>query len=379
MASVRIGLVGAGFMGKIHSIAYRNAGMLFSTEVPAVDTVVVTDFDPALADRAVANWGWSRSVRDWQEVTAADDVDVVDICTPNDNHVDIALDAFERGKHVLCEKPLALDADSCLRLCQAAAASERVAQVGFVYRQWPAVAMARQFIDEGAIGTIRTARAQFLLDYNGNPDVPMSWRFDKVRAGSGALGDVGSHCIDLLQYLAGPISTVAAARMQRFVDQRRGSDGNLVDVTVDDQTEILAEFESGASGTILASWAGTGHKCDLGFEVIGSRGSVAFSWQRSNELRFFDGTEPQDRQGYRTIYVGPAHPGADGIHTVAAQGLGYVDAFTIAARNTLRNLAAGKVLSGPSFVDGLRVAEVTDAVIAAVETGSSVAVVRRSV
>ena len=112
--------------------------------------------------------------------------------------------------------------------------------------------------------------------------------------------------------------------------------------------------------------------------MIGSRGSISFSWQRSNELRFFDGTEPEDRQGFRTILVGPAHPGADGIHTVAAQGLGYTDAFTIAARNTLRNLAAGTVLSGPTFVDGLRVAEVTDAVIAAAAGGSSVAVTRRS-
>ena len=154
--------------------------------------------------------------------------------------------------------------------------------------------------------------------------------------------------------------------MQTFIHQRREPDGVPVDVTVDDQTEILADFESGASGTILASWAGTGHKCDLGFEVIGSRGSVAFGWQRSNELQFFDAGDPVDRQGFRTILVGPAHPGADGIHTVAAQGLGYTDAFTIAARNTLRNLAAGTVMSGPTFVDGLRVAEVTDAVIAAV-------------
>ena len=156
-------------------------------------------------------------------------------------------------------------------------------------------------------------------------------------------------------------------------------DGNPVDVTVDDQTEILAEFESGASGTILASWAGTGHKCDLGFEIIGSRGSVAFTWQRSNELQFFDGTEPQDRQGYPHDLRRPGAPGADGIHTVAAQGLGYTDAFTIAARNTLRNIAAGKVLSGPSFVDGFRVAEVTDAVIAAVASGSSAPVIRRTI
>src|SRR3954465_12829832 len=130
MAAVRIGLVGAGFMGKIHSVAYRNAGMLFGGEIPSVDAVAVTDFGPALADRAVADWGWSRSVRTWQEITTAD-VDVVDICTPNDNPVDLALDALRRGKHVLCEKPLALDADSCYRLCEAAAASDRVAQVGF--------------------------------------------------------------------------------------------------------------------------------------------------------------------------------------------------------------------------------------------------------
>lgn len=378
MQAVRVGLVGAGFMGKIHSIAYRSAAMLFGHEVPAVDPVVVTDFDPALADRAVSDWGWSRSVRDWHEITSSSDVDVVDICTPNDTHVDIALDALARGKHVLCEKPLALDGEGAHRLCQAAAASGLVTQVGFVYRQWPAVAMARKLVDEGAIGEVRTARAQFLLDYNGNPDIPMSWRFDRGRAGSGALGDVGSHCIDLLQYLVGPVAHVAA-RMQTFIPKRTTHDGSLVDVSVDDQTEILADFESGASGTILASWAGTGHKCDLGFELIGSRGSVSFSWERSNELRFYDSTDPADRQGYRTILVGPAHPGADGIHTVAAQGLGYTDAFAIAARNTLRNLAAGCVLSGPTFIDGLRVAEVTDAVIQAAASGSRVAVTRRTV
>lgn len=376
MESVRVGLVGAGFMGKIHSLAYRNAAMLFGSEVPAMESVVVTDFDPALAARAASDWGWARAVPTWQDVTAADDVDVVDICTPNDTHVEIALDALQRGKHVFCEKPLALDGDSAYRLCEAALATDRVTQVGFVYRQWPAVAMARKLVDEGAIGAVRTARAHFLLDYNANPDVPMSWRFDRARAGSGALGDVGSHCIDLLQHLVGPISHVAA-RMQTFVPQRRGYDGNAHAVTVDDQTEILADFENGATGTILATWAGTGHKCDLGFEIVGSRGSIAFSWQRSNELHFYDAGDADDRQGFRTIFIGPAHPGAEGIHTVAAQGLGYADAFTIAARNTLRNIVAGSVQSGPTFVDGMRVAEVTDAVIAAAASGSTVAVERR--
>ncbi|HSB84956.1 MAG TPA: Gfo/Idh/MocA family oxidoreductase, partial [Ilumatobacteraceae bacterium] len=259
MSPVRVGLVGAGFMGKIHSIAYRNAAMLFGAEVPRIEPVVVTDFDPSLAARAVRDWGWSRAVDNWQEVTAADDVDVIDICTPNDAHVDVAIDAFVRGKHVLCEKPLALNADDAFRLCEAAAASGLVAQVGFVYRQWPAVTMARRLVDEGAIGAVRTVRAHFLLDYNSNPDVPMSWRFDRARAGSGALGDVGSHCIDLLQYLAGPIASVCAS-MQTFVPRRTTTTGEAVDVTVDDQTEVLVDLESGASGTILASWAAPGHK-----------------------------------------------------------------------------------------------------------------------
>lgn len=377
MKAVRIGLVGAGFMGKIHTLAYRNAAMLYGSEIPAFDPVVVTDSDSALADRAVRDWGWSRAAEGWQEITAAGDVDVVDICTPNDTHLAIALDALARGKHVLCEKPLALDADDAHRLCEAALATDRVTQVGFVYRQWPAVAMARRLVDEGAIGKVRTARARFLLDYNGDPDIPMNWRFDRARAGSGALGDVGSHCIDLLQHLVGPISEVTA-RMQTFVDRRRGPDGTMAEVTVDDQTEILVGFDSGASGSILASWAATGHKCDLGFELVGSSGAVEFGWERSNELRFYDSRDGSDRQGFRTVLMGPAHPGGEGIHTVAAQGLGYTDAFVIAAGNTMRNLAAGEVRSGPTFIDGLRVTEVTDAVIKAAVSGSTVAVNRRA-
>lgn len=375
---MRIGLIGAGFMGKIHTIAYRNAALLFGSEIPPLEQAVVTDFEPALADHAVRHWGWSRAVPTWQDITRDDDVDLVDICTPNDAHVDVALDALSRGKHVLCEKPLAVTGDDAHRLAVAAKASDRVTQVGFVYRQWPAVAMARRLIDEGVIGSIRTARARFLLDYNGDPDVPMSWRFDRARAGSGALGDVGSHCIDLLHFLVGPITAVTA-RMQTFIPTRSERSGKIVEVTVDDQTEILAEFESGATGTILASWAATGHKCDLGFELIGSRGAVEFGWERSNELRFYDDRDPADRRGFRTVLMGPVHPGADGIHTVAAQGLGYNDAFVVAARNTLRNVAAGRVLSGPTFVDGLRVAEVTDAVIDAAGRGVTVAVQRRIV
>lgn len=193
MDTVRIGLIGAGFMGKIHTIAYRNAALLFGADIPPIEQAVVTDFEPALAEYAVRHWGWAHAVSGWQEVTGDDDVDLVDICTPNDAHVDIALDAMSRGKHVLCEKPLAVTADDAYRLVLAAQASDRITQVGFVYRQWPAVAMARRLIDEGVIGSVRTARARFLLDYNSDPDVAMSWRFDRARAGSGALGDVGSH------------------------------------------------------------------------------------------------------------------------------------------------------------------------------------------
>ena len=219
MDGVRLGLVGAGFMGKIHSIAYRNAAMLFGTQFPP-STSGGDRFRSRACPTGRRDWGWSRSLPDWHEVTAADDVDVVDICTPNDTHVDIALDAFARGKHVLCEKPLALDGDGAHQLCQAAGASGRVTQVGFVYRQWPAVAMARKLIDEGAIGEVRTARARFLLDYNGNPDIPMSWRFDRagqVRAHSATSARTASIFCSTSSV---PIAQVAA-RMHTFIRSAR--------------------------------------------------------------------------------------------------------------------------------------------------------------
>ena len=228
--------------------------------------------------------------------------------------------------------------------------------------------MARKLIDEGAIGQVRTARARFLLDYNSNPDVPMSWRFDRARAGSGALGDVGSHCIDLLQYLAGPITAVAA-RMQTFVDRAPRADGRPVDVTVDDQTEILADFESGATGTILASWAGTGHKCDLGFEVIGragrspSAGSVPTNCSSSMEATRSTGRAFARSWSVRRIPAPTAStrspPRASATPTPSRSRPATRCATWLPARSCRARRSS----------TGLRVAEVSDAVIAAVATG----------
>ena len=232
-------------------------------------------------------------------------------------------------------------------LCEAARDSDRVTQVGFVYRQWPAVAMARKLIDEGAIGQIRTARSQFLLDYNGNPDVPMSWRFDKVRAGSGALGDVGSHCIDLLQYLAGPISQVAA-RMQTFVPQRRdrrGQHGRRHRRRSDRDPRRLRERRERHDPRLVGR-----HRPQVRPRLRGDRfARVDLVHAGSVPTNCSSSTAPTRKtvRAFAPCLVGPAHPGADGIHTVAAQGLGYTDAFTIAARNTLRNLVGRQGAVGP--------------------------------
>ena len=209
----------------------------------------------------------------------------------------------------------------------------------------------------------------------------MSWRFDKVRAGSGALGDVGSHCIDLLQYLVGPISKSRRPGWQTFIPQRRDRDGTVVDVTVDDQTEILADFESGASGTILASWAGTGHKCDLGFEVDRlAAARCAFTLAAVERAAVLRRTEPQDRQGYPHDLRRARRIPAPTASTPLPRRASATPMRSPSRRATrCATSPAGKVLSGPSFVDGLRVAEVTDAVIAAVASGSSATVVRRTI
>lgn len=375
----RVGMVGAGYMAKLHSLSMNNLAGYTEDPTDRFDLVRIVDTDAQAAEREATRWGWSEHGTDWKTVTRDPSIDVVDIATPNDSHHEICLDAFAHGKHVICEKPLSVNSEFAAEMARKAHASGRVHMVNFTYRAWPAIAQARALIKSGAIGNVRHFEGHFFQDHNNDPTIPLHWRFKKGPAGAGALGDVGAHIIDLARFLVGEVDSVVATT-QRFILERplphdRSQKGQ---VEVDDLAAAMVQFENGATGTIKASWALPGFKNDVYFVVVGDKGAVRFSWERSNELQFFDSADPQPISGYRTIPLGRAHPGAElfwfpalggdlGVG-VTAQGMGYGDAFTLSFRHFINALKTGES-PAPNFVDGLRCCEIIDAILASAEQG----------
>ncbi|WP_030265717.1 Gfo/Idh/MocA family protein [Streptomyces violens] len=359
-----IGMVGYAFMGAAHSQGWRTAARVFDLPLrPAMNAVCGRD---AGAVRAAADrLGWAAAETDWRALIARDDVDLVDICTPGDSHAEIALAALEAGKHVLCEKPLAnsvAEAEAMAAAAESARARGRIAMVGFNYRRTPAMALARRFVEEGRIGTLRQLRATYLQDWLVDPLAPMTWRLRKETAGSGALGDLGAHIVDLAQYLAGELLTGVSAVTETFVRQRPlPSGGGTGEVTVDDAALFTGRFASGALASFEASRVAAGRKNSLRIEVNGDRGSLSFDLERLNELSFHDHTEPAEAAGFRRILVTePDHPYLEGWWP-PGHGLGYEHTFVHQARDLVHAIAAGTD-PAPSFADGLRVQRVLAAV-----------------
>jgi predicted dehydrogenase len=347
-------------MAKTHTLGYANAALIYGADLPAVERVRISDLTPELAQAGAERWGWREAAGDWREITGAADVDVVDIVTPNHAHSEPAIDALRNGKHVLCEKPLAISPDEALAMARAAHEAGVVHMVGFYYRLWPAIALARNIIERGEVGEIRHFRGRFFQDY-ANRELPHSWRFDQAVAGAGALGDIGSHIIDIARYLVGDIDRVLATG-RTLIDERLDADGNPAVVSVDDIYSMMVDFSGGASGTIEASWAATGHKCDLGFELIGDVGTLRFTWERSNQLEVYSEADDADERGFRTVLIGGVHPRAGDFWFAPAQGLGYGDAFTMGMGELLEAIRDGRPAQ-PNFTDGLRAAEVVDAAL----------------
>ncbi|MDE1485485.1 Gfo/Idh/MocA family oxidoreductase [Xenorhabdus bovienii] len=368
----RVGMVGAGFMAKLHSLSMNNIAGLTNDPDAKFDLIRIVDIHAASAKKEAKRWGWKESGTDWKTVTRDASIDIVDIATPNDSHCEICLDAFANGKHVICEKPLSTDSKTAELMARKAVESGKIHMVNFTYRAWPAIAQTKKIIESGAIGQIHHFEGHFLQDHNNDPTIPLHWRFQKGPAGAGALGDVGAHIIDLARFLVGEFDSVSAT-MQRFIDERplveeRTKKGA---VEVDDFTSALIKFQNGATGTIKAGWALPGYKNDVFFAVIGEKGSIRFSWERSNELQYFDSSDPSDLSGYRTILLGRVHPGAElfwfpdlggesGMG-VTAQGMGYGEAFALSFNHFVDSLKSGKSAS-PNFIDGLRCCEIIDAI-----------------
>ena len=319
---VRVGIVGSGQIAGAHSAAYRTVAGTYPEAPRAVALTAVADLDQERADALARAWGWTRAEADWRAITRADDVDLVDICVPNALHAEIAIDALAHGKHVVCEKPLASDWSSARAMVQAAAAADRVAQVCFYYRVWPAVSWAAELVSSGRLGRPRHFRGWMLQDYAANPAHDLAWRARIGESGAGALGDLGSHIIDLARSLCGDITQVCGT-LNTLVDRGPSAAG------IDDLAAMLVRFEDGTSGVLEASWALRGHHCDLGFDLVCEHGGVRFSWERFNEVQVLEGDTADPTNGYRVVHIGKGQPDVDRFVSVPGQGMGYRDTFTI--------------------------------------------------
>ena len=363
MTTVGVGMVGHAFMGRAHSQAWRSVGPFFGPPV----TPVMAALAGRSADRtraAAASLGWAAVETDWKELLRRDDVQLVDICTPGDSHAEIAVAALEAGKHVLCEKPLANSvAEAEAMVAAADRARERGirSMVGFNYRRVPAVTLARKLVDEGRLGTVRHIRAQYLQDWLADPEAPFTWRLDRDRAGSGALGDIGAHIVDTAQFITGQSLVGVSALMDTFVRERPVPGGGTAPVTVDDAALFLGRTDGGALATFEATRFATGRKNSLRIEVSGSAGALAFDLESLNELWFHDGTEDDATAGFRRIVVTePVHPYA-GRWWPPGHLLGYEHTFTHQMADLLTAIADGTD-PRPSFADGLQVQRVLAAV-----------------
>jgi predicted dehydrogenase len=376
-AELGVGMVGYAFMGAAHSQAWRSAGRFFDLPLQPRMTALCGRTEDK-AREAADRLGWASVETDWKALLGRADVDLVDVCTPGDSHAEIAIAALEAGKHVLCEKPLAntvADAEAMAVAARTATGRGVRAMVGFTYRRVPAIALARRLVEQGRLGEIRHVRAQYLQDWITDPDFPLVWRLRKEQAGSGALGDIGAHIIDLTQYITGQRIGSVSAMLETFIKERplpaessglsASGGAQRGPVTVDDTALWLARFDGGAAAAFEATRFATGRKNAIRIEINGSAGSLAFDFESMNELSYYDATEDSDVAGFRRILVTePTHPYA-GAWWPPGHLLGYEHAFTHQAVDLVRSIAEGTDPS-PSFDDGLQVQKV----LAAVETSA---------
>jgi predicted dehydrogenase len=372
---LRVAQIGYAFMGAAHSQAWRTAPRVF--DLPRGAEMAVLCGRTATATEAAAHkYGWAEWATDWRDVVARDDIDVVDVCTPGDSHAEIAVAALAAGKHVLCEKPLGntvAEAEEMTAAAEAAAGRGVRSMVGFNYRRLPAMSLAQQLIASGRLGTVRHIRAKYLQDWIVDPEFPLAWRLQKDKAGSGALGDIGAHIIDLAQFVTGQLLVGVSATLETFVKERplpssgtglAGSgdrSAGMGQVTVDDAAVFFGRTEGGALATFEATRFANGRKNGMGIEIYGSDGSLSFDFESMNELHVYDGTVPATDAGFRRILVTePEHPYLSGWWP-PGHVLGYEHTFTHEIADFVTDVAAGRDPS-PSFREGLQVQRVLDAV-----------------
>lgn len=375
---LNIGMIGYSFMGKAHSNGFRQVPAFFpELDVKPVLKVICGRDRDAVQD-AAQTYGWEEWETDWEKVIARDDIDIVDICTPGNLHLPMALAALQAGKHVICEKPLANTLEEARELLSVAANASKKTMVAFNYRRVPAVALARQLIAEGRIGKIYHWRAVYLQDWIIDPDFPLVWRLEKDKAGSGPHGDLNAHIIDLALHLVGDIDLVVGADTTFIkerptldaVDAGLGAKGGdtMGRVTVDDATLFLARFANGALGSFEATRFAAGRRNHNRFEINGSKGSIAFNLEKMNELQFYSREDEDHIQGFREIIVGEGSQPFMSAWWPPGHIIGWEHTFTHEFRDFFEAIAKDEAFS-PDFAEGTKVQAVLEAVVDSAKSG----------
>lgn len=376
MSEIRVGMVGAGWMGKSHASAFRNAALVFGNKLPQIVVHKVADVNiDSARTLAMAN-GCDKWTTDWREVVDDPSVDVVSITTPNNTHFEIARAVIAAGKHLYCEKPLTLNSTESRILTSEAKTAGIITLVGFNYLKNPAQSLARQLIDAGEIGDILYFRGIRDGEAMVSPTAPFSWRHDRKIAGSGALGDTGTHALSMAQMLVGDIESVFGDS-KIFIKERpisvSGSGyASQADLTRtravenDDTTLCMMSFKNGAIGSMSCSRVATGRRSWLTYEIQGTKGALFFTQQRMNELRLYRYSDPAAERGYKTIYIGPDHGVYSAFHPIPGMGLGFNDLKVIEVHDLLAAIVNGRP-AYPDFQFAHKISQVVDGILLSVE------------
>ena len=379
MKKLNVGLIGYGFMGRTPSNAYRKVNNFFDLGYRPVLKAICAR-DAAKAKGFAAQWGWDSIETDWRKLVERDDIDLIDIASPNDTHAPIALAAAKAGKMILCEKPLSMNGPEGQKMVQAVERAKVPNMVWYNYRRVPAVTLAKQLIDEGRLGRIFHYRAKFLQDWTISKDLPQGgaglWRLDVKVAGSGVTGDLLAHCIDTAVWLNGGIDKVNAMT-ETFIKQRKHTlTGKVQKVGIDDACAFLARFRNGSLATFESTRYARGHKALYTFEINGEHASIGWDLHDLHRLQYFDHRDEGRVRGWRSIHV------SDGDHPymkhwwVPGLQIGYEHTFIHQVADFLQGLADGKP-AGPTFKDALETQYVCDAVLKSAKTSQWEKVSRR--
>ena len=369
--TLNIGMVGYGFMGRTHSNAFAQAPHFFDLAYkPVLKTICARSADKAKA--FAEQWGYEQSVTDWRRLIDDKSIDLIDIASPNDTHMEIALAAAEAGKMVMCEKPLGRNAAESAKMVQAVERAGVPNMVWYNYRRVPAVTLAKQLIDEGRLGKIFHYRAKFLQDWTISKDLPQGgqglWRLDVGVAGSGVTGDLLAHCIDTAMWLNGGISSVTGLTETFIKERHHNIMGKTEAVGIDDASLFLSRFENGSLGSFEATRYARGHKALYTLEINGEHASIFWDLHDLHRLQYFDHRDEGRTRGWRSVHI------TDGDHPymnkwwVPGLQIGYEHTFIHQAADFMDGLAGGKP-AAPTFRDALATDLVTDAVLRSARTG----------